>query len=96
MPQAYTAAPRLASRMAGYDDEHEAFDELDPEGPSADDIARFDRDTEGCPACGTEVYDEAAVCPACGELLTTETTKTRPLTIIVVVLILAAFVWFLL
>ncbi|MEM8757713.1 MAG: zinc-ribbon domain-containing protein [Planctomycetota bacterium] len=82
--------------MTLYDDETDHLDELDPEGPSADDIERFDRDTEGCPSCGTEVYDEATVCPVCGELLTGETNKTKPLTIIVVVIVLAAFVLILL
>lgn len=40
-------------------------DELD-EGPSAEDIARFGDVTVRCRECGTELYDDVAVCWNCG------------------------------
>jgi hypothetical protein len=40
-------------------------DDLDPEGPSRDDLARFGGDTIPCPHCGREVHAEAAACPRC-------------------------------
>jgi hypothetical protein len=44
----------------------EAFDEdLDPEGPSREDLARFGRETLPCPHCGREVHADAAACPRC-------------------------------
>lgn len=52
---------------------HDDFDDdLDPEGPSADDIARFGAGDEGddlsatCPSCGASVYLDLAACPRCG------------------------------
>ncbi len=44
-------------------------DELDPEGPSPEDIARFDRDGQTCPSCGSEVFDDASICPICNEYI---------------------------
>jgi uncharacterized protein (DUF983 family) len=43
----------------------EPEDELD-EGPSADDIARFGDVTVNCPECGTEMFDDVAICWKCG------------------------------
>ena len=37
--------------------------DLDPAGPSAEDLDRFGGDTVACPRCAYEVYDEATVCP---------------------------------
>ncbi|MEM9166733.1 MAG: zinc-ribbon domain-containing protein [Planctomycetota bacterium] len=72
-----------------YDDDLE----LDPEGPSPEDLERFDRDGSDCPSCGAEVYDDATVCPICGELLTAEPgSGPSKLTIAVVGLVIAAFV----
>jgi len=43
-------------------------DELrDDEYPDEDDDAR---ETEPCPNCGTEVYEDAEQCPHCGEYIT--------------------------
>jgi hypothetical protein len=44
-----------------------AFDP-DREGPSEDDIARFNGETADCPSCGEAVYDQAGVCQACGHV----------------------------
>lgn len=44
-------------------------DELDPEGPSREDLARFGGDTVPCPHCGREVHADAAACPRCDRWL---------------------------
>ncbi len=77
-----------------YDDSHHDVhdDSLDPEGPSADDLARFDRDGSACPSCGGEVYDDAPACPICGELLTEGTPTRKPWAAIVAGALLLAFV----
>ena len=82
----YYEDPSAADR----DPEFEA--DLDPEAPSAEDIARFDRDGDACPSCGSEVYDDATICPICGEMLVEESDKPKPWAVIVVGLILLAFV----
>jgi len=45
-------------------------DELDPEGPSPEDLAEFGDDggvdTVECPRCGSEVCQDVDRCPACG------------------------------
>jgi hypothetical protein len=38
----------------------------DRDAPSADDIARFGDVTVKCPECGTELFDDVAVCWKCG------------------------------
>ena len=35
------------------------------EGPSEQDIERFDRETAYCPDCGAEIWDQAEICPKC-------------------------------
>ena len=40
------------------------------EGPSSEDIERFGGDTDECPECGAEVYDQAEMCHACGAYVT--------------------------
>lgn len=42
---------------------------LDPEGPSAEDLDRFGDELIPCPSCGRSLYDQAEVCPHCGELI---------------------------
>ncbi|MDX9912663.1 MAG: zinc-ribbon domain-containing protein [Phycisphaerales bacterium] len=54
--------PRDARRTGPHDDE---LEDLDPEGPSADDLERFGSEFHTCPNCGAEVYDQAEVCPKC-------------------------------
>lgn len=41
--------------------------EPDDEGPSAEDLERFGDVTQKCPNCGTEIFDDVAVCWKCGE-----------------------------
>lgn len=47
----------------------------DEEGPSAADIARFDRDTILCPKCKAEMFDEAELCLSCGHMFVEEDRK---------------------
>ncbi|MHC4415290.1 MAG: hypothetical protein ACYS0G_08405 [Planctomycetota bacterium] len=37
------------------------------EGPSPQDLERFDRSTASCPECGAQMWDQAEICPSCGE-----------------------------
>jgi hypothetical protein len=50
----------------------------DDEGPSAADMARFNRETIDCPKCGEEMYDEAEVCLNCGHILVEEDKAGLP------------------
>lgn len=40
------------------------------EGPDEADLARFGSETIPCPACGSQVYDEAEWCHKCGHVMT--------------------------
>jgi len=61
-------APIIARHAPDFDDE-DLDDELDPEGPSEDDLERFSGATVRCPGCGGEVHDESVSCPRCGEFM---------------------------
>lgn len=85
----------MAHDDPSYDPPGEGFDDsLDPEAPSPEDIARFDRDGSTCPSCGSEVYDDAGVCPICGEILLSGAAKSKPWAVIVAGVVLLAFVLF--
>lgn len=45
----------------------------DHEVPSDEDMERFSGVTRNCPACKTEVYDEAQLCHNCGHAFGTST-----------------------
>jgi hypothetical protein len=49
--------------MSDYDDD------LDPQGPSREDMERFGDEFVTCPECKSLVYDQAEVCQACGRAL---------------------------
>jgi hypothetical protein len=49
------------------------------EGPSAEDLDRFGGDTGHCPSCGAEIWDQAEVCPECGEYIVGGTRSRPPL-----------------
>ena len=52
----------------------DAPDDLDDrEYPDADSWEDDSTDTRACPACGTDVYEDADQCPVCGEFLTPDT-----------------------
>lgn len=56
--------------MSDYDDD------LDPQGPSREDMERFGDEFVTCPECGSLVYDQAEVCQACGRALHDEPKGT--------------------
>jgi predicted nucleic acid-binding Zn ribbon protein len=80
----------------------QAMDEdwLDPEGPSAEDLDRFDPPGRSCPACGAEMADLATVCPECGEILDESGTRGRwhgwAWRVVAVVLLVAFVLWYVL
>ena len=47
-------------------DELDFDDDLDPEGPSAEDLDRFGDEYTTCARCGEAFYDQSAICPRCG------------------------------
>lgn len=60
-------------------------DELDPDGPSLDDLERFSDEFVTCPECGSLVSDEAAMCQACGHAMGDPVDKkATPLWVILV------------
>jgi predicted nucleic acid-binding Zn ribbon protein len=89
-------APRSRHRDDDPDDHvgSDEDDDLDPEGPSAADIARLDRDTARCPACDAEVYDDASVCPICGEILTTPARRIGAIAVAIVALLIVMILIF--
>lgn len=62
---------------------------LDPEGPSAADLDRFGDEMVTCPECGSDIYDQAEICPNCGRLLSGPEKKLPLWTIAVAVLTIA-------
>ncbi len=48
------------------------------EGPSEDDLRRFGDVTVTCKGCGTELYDDAAVCYQCGRVVLGDDAKGLP------------------
>jgi hypothetical protein len=85
--------------MSGYD-EHEDWDGLDPEGPSAEDLARAEADeaaaTVACPYCREQVYEDAEWCPHCGRWIERWRSRSwaarHPFMAVVGVLVLLSFV----
>ena len=89
------------NRWADQDDDWEDWAEPDDEGPSDEDVQRFDGASESedvayCPNCKTEVWFESDRCPQCGEWVAVEdgwrsTSMGRwPYLLVVIVVILAA------
>jgi hypothetical protein len=71
-------------------------DELD-EGPSEADVARFGDVTIKCPECGTELYDDVALCWKCGRAVgpgAAEDRKGPPVWMMVVVVVLVCLMAF--
>jgi len=69
------------------------------EGPSAEDLARFNRDHGYCPECGAEIWDQAPYCPECSEYIAGRTSARPPVErwwrwrwmLLVVIIVLIAF-----
>ena len=49
------------------------------EDPSPQDLERFGHETAYCPACGAEIWDQAELCPSCGDLVGGRTSSRHPL-----------------
>jgi len=71
------------------------------EGPSEDDLARFDDTSARCDQCGAEMYDDAEMCPKCGAFqirgpegdTRNPFRKYRVLMVVVVALLLLSFLY---
>lgn len=55
--------------MGDADQDWDLGEGLDPEGPSGADLDRFGDELTRCKRCGQSMYDQATVCPSCGELV---------------------------
>jgi hypothetical protein len=93
---------RLARRekpVSGPVEDFQPEDDGPDDGPQAADIARFGDVTIKCPECGTELFDDVALCWKCGRAVGSgapDETKGPPLwAVITVIVIAAAFVIFL-
>jgi predicted nucleic acid-binding Zn ribbon protein len=82
-----------------YDD---AYADLDPEGPSPEDLERFSRDdalghsgTIKCQQCREAIYDDADVCPYCGtfQLHGARRTRRSLWMVVVAIIVLMAFLF---
>jgi hypothetical protein len=64
------------------------------EGPTDADISAFGDVTSACPACGTSLYDDVALCYKCGHALTSreEGKPGQPLWIKIIALVLIAVI----
>ena len=86
---------RRAKPASGDVEDYLPPEEADPEGPSEEDVARFGDVTVKCPECGTELFDDVAVCWKCGRALgagTKDESKTPVWFIAAAVLVVVAFV----
>jgi hypothetical protein len=52
-------------------------DEID-EDPDDADIERLDHESAYCPDCGTEVWDDAEICPRCRSYIGGNASHKRP------------------
>jgi ribosomal protein L37E len=94
--QEHIAAPGIAAKGEPMQADEDEIDD----GPLEEDIARLSHDTAYCPRCGAEVWDQAEVCPACGEYLGGNTSTRPPLmaewrakwVILIILAVLIAFV----
>lgn len=58
----------------GEDFADDEYAEDDWEAPEPDERDEDELDTLPCPACGRQIYEEADVCPFCGEYVTHSTS----------------------
>src|SRR5688572_22974846 len=59
-------SPRRKPATGPVEDYQGPDDDSDPDGPSKEDIERFGDVTVKCPECGTELFDDVALCWNCG------------------------------
>lgn len=67
-------------------------DEFD-EGPSEEDIRAFSGVTRDCPACKSQLYDDAEVCWKCGHALSGAATGKPAWIVILAVLVVATLLF---
>jgi hypothetical protein len=61
--------------MAKQDD---ADDELEAEGPGAEDLAEDEPpETIPCPKCGAQVFEDSPKCPKCGQYVTAASKSAK-------------------
>lgn len=78
-----------------FDDVFDGGEALDPDGPSEADLERFGDAVRTCPACGNDVYEDAALCHVCGEALENTPASTPPWALVVAcVLVVLFLLWF--
>ncbi len=69
----------MARRSLRDDDSDDPDDDGIDSGPSEEDIERFSGEEAICPACGAEVWDDATLCPRCGETLLEGGSRRGPM-----------------
>ncbi|MBI1189145.1 MAG: hypothetical protein GC200_00465 [Tepidisphaera sp.] len=69
--------------MARSRDDIDDVEDLD-EDPSPEDLERFGGVTVKCPKCGSELYDDAAMCWKCGHALSASDAARPPIWLIIV------------
>ncbi len=70
--------------------------DADREGPSCEDLERFNSDIATCPDCGGDLYHDATICPSCGHAIVAPKSGagwSGPMIGVVAVVALAAFVF---
>lgn len=60
------------------------------DGPSPDDIERFNHVTRTCPECKKEVFDDVLSCYHCGHVFAANTHKGPPIWVLITALVLLA------
>lgn len=90
-PQDRRLAPRRKPATGPVED-YEPPEDGDPDGPSQADIDRFSDVTVKCPECGTELFDDVAICWNCGRPVGSGAPGEGklPLWVIIVALLLIA------
>ncbi|MCA9287656.1 MAG: hypothetical protein KDA05_03675 [Phycisphaerales bacterium] len=73
-------------------DDFAGLDDIDPDGPSREDLEKFGDEFVTCPECGSLVYDQAEVCQSCGRALEAEEQGIPMWAIVAGALVVAAFV----
>jgi hypothetical protein len=83
---------RRRPRQTGPVEDYEP-DEADPDEPQEQDLERFGDVTVRCRECGTELYDDVAVCWKCGRaVMGGDQSKGMPMwAVLAVIATLAAF-----
>lgn len=76
------------------EDRVDSFDEIDPEGPSEEDLDRLNSRAARCTECGEEIFDYTDVCPYCGgfQIETERARQQRSPWLTVAIVVMAALI----